>query len=46
VETILMNEARGDTTTITFRKTHGATVLSDSESQLFGTPALSKQAAP
>ena len=46
VESIVMNEARGDTTTITFRKTHGATVLSDSELQLFGTQALSKQATP
>lgn len=46
VETIVMNEARGDTTTIAFRKTQGAKALSDSESQLFGTPALSKQATP
>lgn len=46
VEAIVMNEARGDTTTITYRKTHGATVLSDAESQLFGIPALSKQSAP
>lgn len=46
VETIVMNEAHGDTTTIAFRKTQGATALSDSEAQLFGTPALNKQATP
>ncbi len=57
VETIIIHEASGDTTTLRFKKTQGflkadgAATLTDSESQLFGKPTvgasiLSKPATP
>lgn len=50
VETIIIHEASGDTTTLRFKKTQGVATLTDSESKLFGTPilrsVLSKQTTP
>ena len=50
VETIIIHEASGDTTTLRFKKTQGflktdgAATFTDSESQLFGKPTVGKPA--
>ena len=46
VETIIITEASGDTATLRFRKTLGATDLIDTELQLFSTPTASLKTTP
>jgi hypothetical protein len=46
VETIIITETSGDTATLRFRKTLGATDLIDTELQLLATPTASLKTTP
>lgn len=46
VETIIITEANGDSVTLRFKKTLGATDLIESELQLFASPTLSPKTTP